>query len=94
MLSRSIAALVRDALDHLESTASVEWGEAEGAVRITAPAALLRQASLVAIDEAGERVSARCTSLLRGTGNAESVLAETADLDGLMRLLKLVGGSS
>lgn len=88
---------MRDALEHLESHGPADWDSAstgDDTVRLTAAPALLRRASLVAIDEAGERISARCTSLLRSGGDPRAVLAETADLEALVELLSSVRESS
>lgn len=93
-----MAALLRGALEHLVSQGGVEWRQVpsarDEAVQIIAPEQLLRQATLVAIDEAGERVSTRCTSLLRETETAEAVQAALADLAALIELLRWLRESS
>jgi hypothetical protein len=48
---------------------------------------VLREATLVAIDDAGERLSRLCTSLLRGEATAGDVRAELDALQGLLDLL-------
>lgn len=83
---------MRDAFHHLGLPDLADWDE--NFVRVTAPEGPLRRATLVAIDEGGERVSERCTALLRGTGQADAVRAALTDLAGLVELLSSLRESS
>jgi hypothetical protein len=75
-----------DALTHLRA-AKAEVVRQGDAVEVTSERAVLREATLVAIDDAGERLSRLCTSLLRGEATAEDVRAELDALRGLLDLL-------
>ena len=74
-----------DALEHLQIPEArpdlVSAGE------LTAPRAQLRELLLVAIDEAADGLSGRCTALLRGSGSAEEVRTGVDELSGLLDLL-------
>lgn len=61
-------------------------------VDVTAARAVLREGILVAIDEAGEQVSGRCTALLRGEGSAKEVATQIDTLRGLLELLHQAEG--
>jgi hypothetical protein len=51
----------------------------------------LREAMLVAIDELGEAISSRCTTLLREHGGSTADLRQTvAELSGLLQALETV----
>jgi hypothetical protein len=52
---------------------------------------VLREATLGAVDEAGEHLSAECTALLRGEGSLAAVESQLAGLQGLLELLREVG---
>jgi hypothetical protein len=85
--------LSADQADRLtEALVHVHDGKADlarrgDAVEVTGGRAVLRQATLVAIDDAGERLSGLCTSLLRGEASAAEVRAELEALRGLLDLL-------
>ncbi|MGH2823868.1 MAG: hypothetical protein ACRDLY_12780 [Thermoleophilaceae bacterium] len=57
-------------------------------VEVTAERAVLREGVVAAIDEAGDRLSAHCTALLRGEGSAAAIDAGIEDLRGLLKLLR------
>jgi hypothetical protein len=59
-----------------------------GLVELTGSAAVLREATLVAVDEAGERLSRACTALLRGEGSRADAIALA---DAVRDLLGLLG---
>jgi hypothetical protein len=61
--------------------------ELEGGT-LTAPRELLAELLAVAIDEAGEALSERCTALLRGSASVAEVRARFATLGGLLDLLE------
>ena len=75
-----------DALTHLRS-AKAEVVRRGDTVEVTTERAVLREATLVAIDDAGERLSRLCTSLLRQETTAADVRAELDALRGLLDLL-------
>jgi hypothetical protein len=92
------AAGLLDALDHLEGSAAIasraalddlarQFSSGEEPLRVTGPPAVLRELLLVAIDEAGEALGARCTGLLRGEASSTDVRAGVAALGGLLELL-------
>jgi hypothetical protein len=60
----------------------------EGVVELTGASAVLREATLVAIDEAGERLSLLCTALLRGHAADADAIAQA---DAVRSLLELLG---
>jgi len=57
---------------------------------LTARRDLLGELLAVAIDEAGERIGARSTGLLRGEGSAGELRAPLAELGGLLDLYELL----
>ena len=57
---------------------------------LTARRDLLGELLAVAIDEAGERIAARSTGLLRGEGSAGELRAPLAELGGLLDLYELL----
>ncbi|MGH2764108.1 MAG: hypothetical protein ACRDL0_16780 [Thermoleophilaceae bacterium] len=61
---------------------------ASRAIELTGPRDLLHEATLVAIDDAGESVSESCTNLLRGEGESDEVRADVLALDALLELLR------
>jgi hypothetical protein len=76
-----------EALGHVRGgSADVVRGGA-GTVELTAGRAALREATLVAIDDAGERLSGLCTALLRGEASPPEVSAQLEELRGLLELL-------
>jgi hypothetical protein len=75
-----------DALTHLRA-AKAEVVRQGDTVEVTSERAVLHEATLVAIDEAGERLSRMCTSLLRGEATTAEVRAELESLRGLLDLL-------
>lgn len=80
----------RDELASLDRTIEqLGWDPSgrDGPVELSADGPLLREATLVAIDEAGDRLSTQCTALLRGEGSAAPVAAELETLRGLLDLL-------
>lgn len=81
-------ARVLDALRHLEVAAGGPTLTPSG--ELTGPRELLREVLTVAIDEAAETLSGRCTRLLRGTGSAAEVRAGIEELSGLLDLLDSV----
>jgi hypothetical protein len=54
---------------------------------------LLRETTLVAIDECGETVSRLCTELLRGADTSRELRTAVADLTGLLDRLTRLGVS-
>jgi hypothetical protein len=66
------------------------WGAraTDAPVEVTAARKVLREAAMVAIDDAGERLSSACTDLLHG----EASLAEVdGQIDSMRSLLELLG---
>jgi hypothetical protein len=59
----------------------------EGVVEVTGASTVLREATLVAIDEAGERLSRLCTALLRGEGSRAEAISQATAVRGLLDLL-------
>jgi hypothetical protein len=99
----ALAAGLLDALHQLQSTAAGDaWPQLEPLVEplqagepaplepvdLTAPAPVLRELLLVAIDEAGESLGRRCTALLRGDATVAAVRGALAELGGLLGLLE------
>jgi hypothetical protein len=82
------AARLLDALEHLgiaeARPALADSGE------LTAPHAQLREVLVVAIDEAADALSGRCSAMLRGSGSAEQVRAGVEELSALLDLLDRV----
>jgi hypothetical protein len=83
------AAALTEALRHLYQAEAVQQRAVPGedAVEVTGAPPVLREAILVAIDEAGERVSRHCTSLLRGEGSRADAIAGVDAVRGLLELL-------
>jgi hypothetical protein len=83
------AEALTEALVHLGpgKTGIVQQSRAGGAVEVTGGRAVLHQATLVAIDDAGERLSGLCTALLRGEASAADVRDQLEALRGLLDLL-------
>jgi hypothetical protein len=80
------AAALTDALLHLQP-ATVDVVPQGGAVELTGARAVLHQATLVAVDDAGDRLSGLCTALLRGEASAAEVRDQVDALRGLLDLL-------
>jgi hypothetical protein len=85
-VSTDQADALADALTHL-GPAKAEVVRRGDAVELTSERTVLREATLVAIDDAGERLSRLCTSLLRGEASSADVRAELDALGGLLDLL-------
>ena len=83
------AAALGEALLHMHRADAVRQRPLSGedAVEVTGTSALLREATLVAIDEAGERLSRLCTALLRGEGSRAEAVAQVGAVRGLLDLL-------
>jgi hypothetical protein len=83
------AAALTEALRHLDRAEAVQQRPVPGedAVDVSGTPQLLREAILVAIDEAGEHVSRHCTSLLRGEGSRDDAIAKVDAVRGLLELL-------
>lgn len=65
-------------------------GARDGPLEVTAPHAVLSEATKVAIDDASERLSGRCTALLRGEASLPEVSGEVEVVSGLLELLREV----
>jgi hypothetical protein len=83
------AAALGEALQHMHRADAVRQRPLpdEDIVEVTGASAVLREATLVAIDEAGERLSRLCTALLRGEGSRAEAIAQAAALRDLLELL-------
>jgi hypothetical protein len=102
-LPADLAAGLVDALEHLRTTATPDHrvrlddlapdlaaGTGSGpTLEVTARRDLLRELLVVAIDEAGDKLSQRSTRLLRG-GSAAELRGALAELGGLLDLLEAV----
>jgi hypothetical protein len=88
-VSAAQAAALGEALLHLHRAGAVRQRPAPdgGAVEVTGTPAVLREASLVAIDEAAEGLSRLCTALLRGEGSRADAIAQATTVRGLLELL-------
>jgi hypothetical protein len=64
-----------------------DFRASDGPGEVTAARAVLREATMVAIDDAGERLSGSCTDLLRGEVSLEEVSGRVEALRGLLELL-------
>jgi hypothetical protein len=75
-------------LDH--ALDQLGWGAhaGDGPVEVTAARRVLREATMVAIDDAGERLSTACTDLLRSDGSRAEV---DGQVDTVRSLLELLG---
>jgi hypothetical protein len=84
------AAAIGEALLHMDRAGAVRQRDlpGEGLVEVTGASALLREATLVAIDEAGERLSRVCTALLRGEGSRAEAIAHVDAVRDLLQLLR------
>lgn len=89
-MSAAQAAALGEALLHMHRADAVRQRPVPGddVVEMTGAAELLREATLVAIDEAGERLSRLCTALLRGEGSRADAIAQAT---AVRRLLDLLG---
>jgi hypothetical protein len=88
-VSGAQAAALGEALLHMHRTETVRQRPVpgEGVVEVTGTPAVLREATLVAIDEAGERLSRLCTALLRGEGSRAEAIAQATAVRSLLDLL-------
>jgi hypothetical protein len=88
-VSAAQAAALGEALLHMHRADAVRQDPVAGGdeVELTGAAQVLREATLVAIDEAGERLSRLCTALLRGEGSRAEAIAQAAAVRGLLDLL-------
>ena len=68
------------------------WGAGprDGPVEVTAARAVLSEATKVAIDDASERLSGRCTAMLRGEASLPEVSGDVEVVSGLLELLREV----
>jgi hypothetical protein len=64
----------------------------ERPAEVTAGRAVMGEAIRVAIDDAGERLSELCTSLLRGEGSLTELRSQFEALGGLLELLREAQG--
>jgi hypothetical protein len=89
-VSAAQAAALGEALLHMHRADAVRQRPVPGddVVEVTGASELLREATLVAIDEAGERLSRLCTALLRGEGSRADAIAQATTV---RRLLDLLG---
>ena len=89
-MSAAQAAALGEALLHMRRADAVRQRPVPGddVVEVTGTSELLREATLVAIDEAGERLSRLCTALLRGEGSRADAIAQAT---AVRRLLDLLG---
>jgi hypothetical protein len=89
-VSAAQAAALGEALLHMHRADAVRQRPVPGedVVEVTATPAVLREATLVAIDEAGERLSRLCTALLRGEGSPAKAIAQANAVRGLLDLLE------
>jgi hypothetical protein len=88
-VSAAQAAALGEALLHMHRADAVRQRPLPGddAVEVTGSPAVLREATLVAIDEAGERLSRLCTALMRGDGSRDEAVAQAGAVRGLLDLL-------
>jgi hypothetical protein len=88
-VSAAQAAALGEALLHMHRADAVRQRAVPGedAVEVTGTPAVLREATLVAIDEAAERLSRVCTALLRGEGTRAEAIAQATAVRGLLGLL-------
>lgn len=88
-MSAAQAAALGEALLHMHRADAVRQHPLPGedVVDVTGASAVLREATLVAIDEAAERLSRLCTSLLRGEGSRAEAIAQATAVRGLLDLL-------
>jgi hypothetical protein len=74
-------------LDHAIEQLGWDPGASGRPGQVRAARAVLRDATLGAIDDAGERLSALCTALVRGEGTVIDLKAQLRALEGLLALL-------
>jgi hypothetical protein len=88
-VSAAQAAALGEALLHMHRADAVRQDPVAGGdeVELTGASQVLREATLVAIDEAGERLSRLCTALLRGEGSRAEAIAQATAVRGLLDLL-------
>jgi hypothetical protein len=87
--SRNALHALDDALEQL----GWEAGRNDGPVEVTAARAVLQEATMVAIDDAGERLSSLCTALLQREAPVAEVHAQVDALRGLLDLLRAAEGA-
>jgi hypothetical protein len=80
------------ALDQAIEQLGWDAGARDGDLDVTAERAVLREATMVAIDDAGERLSGLCTALLRGEAAPAEVSGQVDAVGGLLELLHAAGG--
>jgi hypothetical protein len=80
------------ALDQAIERFGWDPGASVGPAEVTADRAVMDEAIRVAIDDAGERISVLCTSLLRGEGSLPEVRSQLEALASLLELLRETGG--
>jgi hypothetical protein len=88
--------VTRDELGSLDRAIEQLGWEPRGSdapVEVTAERSVLREAVLVAIDEAGDQLSEHCTALLRGEGSAAAIGDGIEGLRGLLGLLREAEGA-
>lgn len=66
-------------------------GARAGVVDVTAASGVLREATKVAIDDAGERLSGLCTAMLHGEASPAEVSGQVDAVRGLLELLREAG---
>ena len=88
-MSAAQAAALGEALLHMRRADAVRQRPVPGedVVEVTGIPAVIREATLVAIEEAAERLSRLCTALLRGEGSRADAIAQATAVRGLLELL-------
>ena len=88
-MSAAQAAALGEALLHMRRADAVRQRPVPGedVVEVTGIPAVIREATLVAIEEAAERLSRLCTALLRGEGSRADAIAQATAVRGLLGLL-------
>jgi hypothetical protein len=88
-VSAAQAAALGEALLHMHRADAVRQRPVPGedVVEVTGTPAVIREATLVAIEEAAERLSRLCTALLRGKGSRADAIAQATAVRGLLGLL-------
>jgi hypothetical protein len=61
--------------------------------QVRAGRAVLREATLATIDDAGERLNGLCSALVRGEGSVADLRAQLRALEGLLELLRETEGA-
>jgi hypothetical protein len=89
-VSAAQAAALGEALLHMHRADAVRQRPVRGAgiVEVTGSPPVLREAALVAIDEAAEGLSKLCTALLRGEGSRADAIAQAKAVGDLLDLLR------